>query len=312
MDLLTQRLSPELGPMLAGCDALALDALNKDHPALDIIEPPIVYCDRGFGASVLREGIPLPDGSRNPLPVIQIPYSKFREKYNLTSIIHEAGHEVIVRLELVNVLPKVVKAALQDAHAPDNISDLYALWVAESAPDYWVFCNAGVAQPLSIMEIMSLPRKYVMRISLGDPHPPPYIRVLLSFEWCRHQWGKGDWDDWETEWKRRYPIENASEGELLELATRYIPVVSKALFNTRFKILGDKSIPSLFDLDSIAPNKLEMLAKMADSGIVMLTGLNPCAQLALFWVLRYKKHLGEEIIDRVMTKWLIRLGKQRK
>jgi hypothetical protein len=59
LDMLTQRLVPRLGALLAGCDILALDALGKEHAALRIIEPPLVFCDRGFGASILREGIHL-------------------------------------------------------------------------------------------------------------------------------------------------------------------------------------------------------------------------------------------------------------
>ena len=33
MDVLTQRHTPELGALLAGCDVLAWDAMRKEHPA---------------------------------------------------------------------------------------------------------------------------------------------------------------------------------------------------------------------------------------------------------------------------------------
>ena len=55
MDVLTQRHAPELGAVLAGCDVLALEAMRRDHPALAIIEPPLVYCERGIGAAIARE-----------------------------------------------------------------------------------------------------------------------------------------------------------------------------------------------------------------------------------------------------------------
>ena len=48
MDILTQRHPPVLGRLLAGCDVLTLDAITRDHPALAIVEPPLVYYDRGF------------------------------------------------------------------------------------------------------------------------------------------------------------------------------------------------------------------------------------------------------------------------
>jgi hypothetical protein len=59
MDVLTQRRTPELGPLLAGCDVLAWQAMRRDHPALAVIEPPLVFCDRGFGASIVRESVRL-------------------------------------------------------------------------------------------------------------------------------------------------------------------------------------------------------------------------------------------------------------
>src|SRR5262249_42557526 len=122
MDVLTQRQSPELGGILGGCDVLALEAMRRDHPALALIEPPLVYCERGVGAAIARESVPFPDGSPNPMPLIQIPYARLSEKYNLTSILHEAGHQALHRLQLVAVLPKLVRLTLDRASASQMIS----------------------------------------------------------------------------------------------------------------------------------------------------------------------------------------------
>lgn len=104
-----------------------MDALGKEHAALGIIEPPLVFCDRGFGASILREGICLPDGTPSPMPLIQIPYSRLESNYDLTSIIHETGREAMVRLDLVSV-PKALRLALHKAGAPKLLQDLFSLW----------------------------------------------------------------------------------------------------------------------------------------------------------------------------------------
>ena len=61
----------------------------------------------------------MPDGSLNPLPVIQIPYSKLMEKYNLTSAIHGTGHSAMVRLGLVTSLPKMTIEVLENAGTQD-------------------------------------------------------------------------------------------------------------------------------------------------------------------------------------------------
>src|SRR5688500_9321320 len=103
LDVLSQRASPKLGEILAGADVIAIDGLQKNHPALKVIEYPVVYFDRGFGASILRSGVPLPGGRlKNELPLIQVPYGRIPDKCTLgVGILHESAHEALVRLQIV-------------------------------------------------------------------------------------------------------------------------------------------------------------------------------------------------------------------
>ncbi len=315
VDLLSQRHLPEVGLLLGGCDVLAYDALDKKHPALTAIEPPLVSFNRGFGASILREGVAVLNGKPNPIPAITIPYTKIKAKYNLTSIIHEAGHEAMVRLGLLKVLPLALSVALSDAGASRQVQKLFALWVKEIAPDFWGFCNCGAAQASSIREILRLPPHRVYWYSFSDPHPSPWLRVLLCFEWCRQVWGRGDWDDWEKEWISLYPLEEAParSREILKEGKRFLPLIASVLLRSRFKVLDRKTILSLFDLNDIAPHKLEGIIMTAKkTGILDISGFSPCGQLALFRTLRDKNLLTEKSLDRLMTKWLILLSKSRK
>ena len=312
-DVLTQRASPVLGGLLAGCDVLAWDALRKNHSALDNVEPPLVHCDRGFGASILREGVCLPGAAPNPMPLIQIPYAKLKEKYNLTSVHHEVGHQALRRTGLQSAIPKAFRAALKRAGASQTVQQMYALWSSEIGPDFWAFCCTGIAQPASIREILALPPAHTMRLSASDPHPPPYIRVLLAFEWTRQVWGRGEWDNWEREWEMCYSMEQASDGmrSALETAKLYLPLVSSTLLNTKFRVLDGRTIPDLFDLSALAPWKLQAVAASAKSGCLNLTGLPPAIQLAVFRVVRDTGQLSEDALNRVMSKWLMKLGQQR-
>lgn len=307
-DLLTQRFMPDIGRLLAGCDVLAADALRKDHPALAIVEPPLVYCDRGFGASTLREGVRLPGRGFNPIPLVQIPYSRLREKCNLTSIYHEGGHEVMNRLKLVETLPKALARGLEKAGANQIVRDSFALWSSEIGPDFWAFCACGVAQTATIREILALPPGHVFRIPFGDPHPPPYLRALLSFEWCRQLWGGGIWDEWEREWRELYPLKSAP-AELREITAqllRFVPEVGRILLKTKFRVLGGKPISSLFDLAKLAPAAL--VNAFGADGKITLTNLSPGAQLAAFRIYREDRKPDEEKLDRLMTAWLLKLG----
>jgi hypothetical protein len=311
MDVLTQRRAEGLGPLLRGCDVLAWDSLYRDHPALAIIEPPLVCCDRGFGASTRRESVRLPWNVPNPMPLIYIPYSRLKEKYNLTSIYHEAGHEALVRLGLVHVLPKVFRQALHRERRSAVLQDLWALWSSEIGPDFWTFCNCGLASAGAIREILALPPSEAFRVSPTDPHPPPYVRVLLSFELCRRVWGRGIWDRWQQEWVELYPLSAAPapQKRWIVASTACVPTIARALLTTRFRTLEGKRLPDLFDMAALEPRKIADLAdSIGKSPAALKLGRTP-VQLAAFRLLRERGQLTEAQLDDLMTQWLEALGK---
>jgi hypothetical protein len=314
MDVLTQRRATELGAVLGGCDVLAYDAMRRPHPSLDAIEPPLVYCDRGFGAAIVRESVPFPDGSPNPMPLIQIPYSRLREKSNLTSILHEAGHQSLTRLGLVRKLGVAIRDALTTASAPGGIRDLYALWSFEIGPDFWGFGLSGMAEAASVRDLFAMPPGPALRVSFTDPHPPPYLRTLLTFDWCRRAWGRGPWDEWEREWIELYPLGHLPPGtrRLILDARRYATVVGAALFEAKFPELNGRALVDLFDLDKVSPANVRRLAGAIRSGVLDLRGLSPCAQLAVFSAVRDSRIVSDEYLDRIMTEWLRRLSAQRR
>ncbi|NOT46925.1 MAG: hypothetical protein HOP17_04145 [Acidobacteria bacterium] len=313
MDILTQRHTPELGRLLAGCDVLALDAIRKPHPALSIVEQPIVGCDRGFGAKTFREYVRFPGGGYNPMPLVQIPYSRLKEKYNLTSVLHEIGHEAMVRCGLKKALPQALRSGLRRAGAPLAVCDLFSLWSSEIGPDFWSFCGSGLAHAGAIKEILALPSGHAFRISWSDTHHPPYLRALMCFDWCRQVWGSGIWDRWEREWRDLYPVDSAPPAtrDLVRKLTHYVPTVGAILLRTRFRSLNRKRIPDLFDLSSLAPSELKHRIGPANAGNIDLSGMPSSSHLAVFRLIKEQGKLNEESLDAVMTQWLLRLAERR-
>jgi hypothetical protein len=310
-DILTQRKVKSLNDILRGCDVIAADALKNKHRILDLMEDPIVFFDRGFGASIIREGASFPTKIKNPVPLLQIPYSRFISKYDLSSILHEAGHLVMARLGLNIMLPRLFRKVLSNLGAPTNIIDLYSRWTTEIGPDFWGFCCCGQAQTSSIKEILSLPPQNVFQIVYGDPHPPANIRVLLSIDWCRYLWGSGEWENWQREWLNFYPNKLApiETIKILEACRKVIPVITKILFKTRFKFLNGNRLPDLFDMSSISPENIKRIANTIKSGKLNLKGQKPCIQLAVFRWIRDHTNYNEENIDKLMSDWLMRLGR---
>lgn len=314
VDVLTQRASARLGPLMAGCDMLARDALKRPHPLLAASADPLVYCDRGFGASMLRAGVRFPGGARNPVPLIQIPYEKLHRKYTLSSIYHEAGHEATVRLGLQRELQALLRRAVLDAGGSGTQADLFALWSNEIGPDFWAFCGCGPAQALGARDILALPPANVFRIGAGDPHPPPYLRVRLAFEWCRQQWGPGDWDAHDRDWQLLYPLHALSRAtrRFFEHTAALLPAVATALRGGALHALGGRPIAALFDLDALAPAQLEAAGSEVKRGRLDFRQLAPGAQLAVFRWVRDRSLLDEAATDRVMTRWLHKLSDMRR
>jgi hypothetical protein len=306
LDVLTQRRVPSIGPLLKGCDVLAADALAR-HDRLAVYSQPLVFLDRGFGASILREGVPLAAGTTNVVPLIQIPYSKLVAKYGLTSVVHEVGHQALEGLGLVKPLAAVVRNVLAEMGAPPPLQRLFGRWMKELGPDFWGFGVCGVAQAASLREILSLPSASVFRIEPDDPHPPPYIRVLFSFAWCRRQWGRGYWSAMERDWRRLYPLSAAPERLQRDLRNceRYIPAVSRVLFEHRLPQLERRPLAALFCFRSLDPRRLHALAREGmGSRVLRLGGLSPCGQLALFRLIRDFRLMSASGLDNVMTTWL--------
>jgi hypothetical protein len=313
MDVLTQRYPVELGAVLGGCDVLALHSMRRDHPALALIEPPVVHVDRGISARIMRESVPFPDVSPNPMPLIQIPYDRLKQKYNLTSILHEAGHQALARLQLISPLSRALRRAVGRAGAPEVVAHLYGQWAFEIGPDFWAFALSGVAEAAAIRDLFALPSAQALHISFTGPHPPSYLRALLTFDWCRRAWGRGAWDDREREWIAAYPLVRVppESRRLLLRARSFVPVVGRELFSARFRGLDNRTLLDLFDLSAVNPIRLQRVAGGIPADRLDLRGLSPCAQLAVFRMVREWQPIGEERLDRLMTAWLIRLGRVR-
>lgn len=307
MDVLSQRLVPGLGTALAGCDRIAQSALRCLHAALCPIGPPLVYCDRGHGASMLREGVRFPDGTPNPVTLVQIPYVRLRDKLNLTSIAHEVGHEALGRLGLVKALAEALSEGLARAGAPALIAASFAHWSKELGPDFWSFAMSGPAQTATVSEILFLPPSEVLRISPMATHPPPLLRLLASVGWCRRSWGAGPWDRWAKAWRETYDLRQAprAERQILAEALRWLPVATELLFTTRFRVLSGRALPELFDRAGLSPDELTSASQRPCQGALA----RPAGvQLAVFRWAREHGTCGAAELDEMMTRWLEQLA----
>jgi hypothetical protein len=144
-DAINTRTSPAVGAQLWACDSLAhrsmamvLDQLGKPTPVA------LTYIDKGMGASILKAGLRLWDGSKSPVASIKI------TRHNLhrpTSLIHETGHQVAHIAGWNDELASVLGAGL--ANAAPQVAEAWSGWTTEVAADAYSFVHTGYAPQAS-------------------------------------------------------------------------------------------------------------------------------------------------------------------
>lgn len=257
-DAITQRSEAETGVLLVGLEALANDALAL--PSAPYATPPLLcYLDRGIGAAIRRARTRLPGGGENPVAIIRVPRERMVGLGIASSLVHEAGHQGAALLDMVTTLRRGMEPLLAAAPEAHNPWRAWHRWISEIVADLWSVSRVGMASSLGLINVVSLPRAFVFRANTDDPHPTPWLRVLLSLEIGRHLYPNGHWHRLEALWRSTYPAgrPDVEDPAALQLAERHIPLFVDWLMRQRLPAAQGRSVWSLFHDPVIAPAALE-------------------------------------------------------
>lgn len=213
-DVITQRSEHEHGVWISGLDVVATDALAL--PGGYYEAPPLIcYLDRGAGAAIRRARTRLPGGGENPVAVIRVPRERMVGSGIASSLVHEVGHQAAALLDLVASLRPVLQALQNSARPEDReIWQLWERWISEIVADFWAVARVGIASTHGLIAVVSLPRAFVFRIEINDPHPSPWIRVLLSCAIGQQLYPHAQWQRVATMWAAFYPLTGLDERRL--------------------------------------------------------------------------------------------------
>jgi hypothetical protein len=257
-DVLTQRSEHETGAWLAGLDVVAADALSL--PGRHFEAPPLIcYLDRGHGAAIRRARTRLPGGGENPVAIVRVPRERMVGSGIASSLVHEVGHQGAELLELVASLRPTLRA-LQSGSADDRVAwSLWDRWISEIVADLWSVARVGVSSTMGLMGVVSLPRAFVFRGSEEDPHPIPWIRVLLSAAMGQALYPDPQWERLVRTWISFYPVSADLPPEkraLLGTLQRGIPAFTHLLVHHRPAALRGSSLREAFAVDQRQPARL--------------------------------------------------------
>ena len=194
-DILLQRTGP-YRRFLVGCDRLATTAyrqlmVDAGWPAAVLNKtPPLVYLDQGRSPAILRRGAQLlansPWAFRNPFPMIKLPYGHLSAPWSLTAILHEVAHDFYGTIPgLESEVSETINRSARSAGSTPREAQAWQRWTSEIFADVVGLLLGGPTVASSLMDILTKPRSQVFRFDPEDPHPPPYVRMLITFEALR-------------------------------------------------------------------------------------------------------------------------------
>jgi len=299
------RANPEVGLQLRACDVMADRAVRQTLEQLSMKVPPIMtYFTTGIGASILRIGTKLWDGSLSPIAAIRLTY---HNRFRTTSLFHECGHQVAGMTGWNEAFATVLRARLGES------GETVAGWASEIAADSFGFAHTGYAAVVALADVVAGRGREVFRFLPSDPHPISYLRVMLGVEMCRRFFGMGPWDELAAAWEELYPIRIAPAfaGSIVAAILPLLPRVVDAALLTPMPCFQNKKLTELVDPQRAAPGALRDLERRAAGSAFNSSHWiwTECVRLTALTGLRYatEPEKGAEILKQ-QEEMMIKLG----
>lgn len=308
-DVITQRSEQETGVWLAGLDVAAHDALSLGR--YYEVPPLVCYLDRGAGAAIRRARTRLPGGGENPVAVIRMPRERMVGSGIAASLVHEVGHQAAALLDLIASIRPVLQG-MQRTDGPDRIAwQLWERWISEIVADFWAVAKVGIAATLGLIAVVSLPRAFVFRIDLDDPHPSPWIRVLLSCAIGEALFPHPQWQRFAELWASFYPLQGV-DAERVALFGRLratMPAFVALLAQHRPRALRGRTLADVLATSERQPRELAGLLIRWNRDPQVMYRAPPSLVFAVIGQARIDSRITPEdesrLLARLLTHWAL-------
>ncbi|MDX6680340.1 MAG: hypothetical protein QOG94_379 [Solirubrobacteraceae bacterium] len=211
-DAISQRSENATGVLLSGLEVAAAEALSLPGGFYD--DPPMIcYLDRGPGAAIRRARTRLPGGRSNPVAMIRVPRERMVGNGIASSLFHEVGHQGAALLGLVDSVREALNVRIAHTRTPRERAawTLWSRWISEIIADFWAIGRVGITSTLGLLAVVSLPGYFVFRINTDDPHPTPWVRVMLSCTIGQALFPHPQWARLAACWQAFYPLHTTND-----------------------------------------------------------------------------------------------------
>jgi hypothetical protein len=305
-DVTSQRSEHDTGVWVAGLDALAADALKLKGI---YYKPPPVICflERGHGAAIRRARTRLPSGADNPVAVIQVPRERMVGSGIASSLIHEVGHQGAALLDLVKSIRGEIRYKQRKSNYP-GAWELYYRWISEILADFWAMAHLGIGATLGLINVVSLPRYFMFRIKLDDPHPFPWIRVKLSLAFGRAIYPHIQWQRFESLWNSMYSLNRLDNKKLLiiDALVKIMPEFIELVVNHSPPVLKGKRLLDIFPYATRQPAHLQFLYNTWRFAPDVISTAPPSLVFAVIGQAHADANISAPTESKLLSNWLTR------
>lgn len=252
--------------------AVQFGILDANH----LREPPLVYCTAEYSAATwVRESRPR-DGrdyalgeATLPIPVIEIPWDYLGNSWEYLSLHHEVGHDIEADLLLRAPLQAALQNALTTAGTFAPRIPVWLKWQGEVFADLCALRLAGPAYADVLFQLLLLPQAVVTTFNGGDPHPTPYVRMLMNAAYIRTLGTSQALQDHaaaiETEWRALYGPSSGTPA--LDAYAGDFGTVFESLMTTKLSVLKDHAVQDLLPFTAAEDQRIRSAATFFRSGL---------------------------------------------
>ena len=306
-DAFAQRCEPRMGSLMAGMDCVARQAIAVEGATVKA--PPLIcYLDRGWGGAIRRARTKLPGGDQNPVAIIRLPRERMVCSAAMASLVHEVGHQGSANLDLIDSLrgDRQFRAKLLTGNPDARYWHLFSNWMSEICSDFWALARLGIAATYGLMSVVSLPRAFVFRLNPNDPHPFPWIRVLISCALGQALFPQPQWGRLRRLWKAFYPLKGLpveAAGFLAGLENA-LPEFVEFFLSHRPKALRGLTLPWAFRTRNIQLAALRKGIELIRGGSALAKRTAPTTVIAAIGQARADRRISPEEESRLLAKSL--------
>ena len=208
------------------------------------------------------------DSRALPVPIIGLPWTVSNSLWELLSLHHEVSHDIDEDLNgLSGQLGEMMQIRLIEEGIPEQRAQIWRRWTAEIFADFLAIQLAGPPFLGFLAGFLTLPQDIVCSFVQSDPHPTPYVRLLLDEQLVR-QTSMGNSaekyvDDIVLSWKSLY-------GDRIQSIVPYLGDIEKVceiLISCPLTALEDKNgeVHTFAELIKCGENDFERQLDACDS-----------------------------------------------